>query len=90
MKMYVWDSLKNAVVQETRGRSFEDVVAGIDGGKLIDVLAHPDQHSYPNQKLYIIEIDEYAWVVPCVEKEHEVCLKTVFPSRKYTKQYLKK
>ena len=57
---------------------------------MLDILGHPDQKSYRGQKLYIIELREYAWVVPSIEMEDGVWLKTMFPSRKYAKQYLVK
>ena len=90
MNIFIWDGAKNELLRQTRGVCFEDAVAAIDGGRLLDILEHPDQRAYRGQKLYIIELHEYAWVIPCAEKEDGVWLKTMFPSRKYTRQYLLK
>jgi len=41
------------------------------------------------QKMFIVEINNYAYLVPFVENEKEIFLKTIIPSRKATKEYLK-
>lgn len=56
----------------------------IEAGKILAVEANP---GYPNQKLYILDIDGYAVVVPFIETDEEIFLKTASPSRKHTKQY---
>ena len=38
--------------------------------------------------MWVVEVDDYAYLVPFVESDSEVFLKTVIPSRKATKQYL--
>jgi len=58
-------------------------------GCLLDVLEHPNQEKYKGQKVFVVQIDEYVYLVPFVETEDEVFLKTVIPSRKATKIYLK-
>lgn len=50
---------------------------------------HPNKEKYPNQRMFVVRIDDYAWLVPYVENDAEFFLKTVIPSRKATKQYLK-
>ncbi len=90
MNIFLWDGAKNELLQQTRGVCFEDAVAAMDGGRLLDILEHPDQRTCRGQKPYIIELHEYAWVVPGIEMEDGIWLKTMFPSRKYTKQYLLK
>jgi hypothetical protein len=67
---------------------FEVVSSAIEEGKILDILDHPNQEKYPNQRLFIIEINQYAYVIPFVENEQEVFLKTIIPSRKMTKKYL--
>ena len=49
---------------------------------------HPNNATYPNQRLFIVMIDEYVYLVPYVENDDEIFLKTVIPSRKATRQYL--
>ena len=54
-----------------------------------DVIDHPNQDKYPGQRIFVIEFEEYAYFVPFVENDDEVFLKTIIPSRKATKDYLK-
>lgn len=68
--------------------SFEEVVDAIEEGRLLDVIEHPNKKKHPGQKELVVEIDEYAYVVPFVEDENKVFLKTIFPSRKATRKYL--
>jgi len=58
------------------------------GGKLLDTIQHPNHEKYPNQRIFIVEIDRYVYLVPFVEDDTEFFLKTIIPSRKMTKQYL--
>ena len=85
---YNWNDDKNSLLKKQRGLSFEEIVVAILNNQILDVLEHPDRQKYPNQKLYIVEYQGYAYVVPYVEKEGEIFLKTIYPSRKYTKRYL--
>lgn len=73
---------------ETRGVSFEDVVFYLQQGTLLDDLEHPNPEKYSNQRLFVLEIDEYVYLVPYVENRNEIFLKTIIPSRKATRQYL--
>jgi uncharacterized DUF497 family protein len=89
MKTYTWDADKNNTLQKQRGVSFEKIIAAIENGKLIDILENPGK-KYAGQKLYIVEIDRYVYIVPFIETENELVLITIFPSRKFTTLYLKK
>lgn len=89
MKYYDWNESKNDKLREERDICFEDVVVAISEDKLHDVIAHPNPSKYPNQRFYIIEIQEYIYVVPFVEDEVKIFLKTIYPSRKLTKKYLR-
>lgn len=84
MKYFNWNAEKNEILKQTRGISFEEIVFLIQSGQLLGIEENP---GYPNQKIYIVEVENYAVVVPFVETENEIFLKTAFPSRKYTKQY---
>ena len=88
MKHFSWDNEKNETLKRDRGVSFEAVVFHIERGDLLDILEHPNQQRYPGQRLFIINIAGYAYLVPFVESETEVFLKTVIPSRKATNTYL--
>ncbi|EDP75089.1 BrnT family toxin [Hydrogenivirga sp. 128-5-R1-1] len=83
-----WDEDKNFKLKLERGIGFEDVVIAINEGKILDILEHPNRDRYPSQKLLIVEIGGYAYVVPFEEREGVIRFITIFPSRKMTKQYL--
>lgn len=89
MKYFSWNEEKNELLKEERKISFEDVVFYISQGFLLDVLEHLNQEKYQGQKIFVVQIDNYAYLVPFVENEREIFLKTIIPSRKATKKYLK-
>lgn len=89
-KPFGWNENKNALLKIQRGVSFDDVVAALGSGNLFDNSNHPNPDRYPNQKIYIVEIRDYAYIVPYVEDKEKIFLKTIFPSRKATKKHLKK
>ena len=70
--------------------SFEQVVFCVKNGKLLDIIRHTNQTKYEGQRVYVLEIEGYAYIVPYVENDDVIFLKTIFPSRKYTKMYLRK
>ena len=79
---------KNQQLIEQRGISFESVVSAIEQGDLVDVLEHPNQERYPGQMIYVVEADEYLYLVPFVtEADGTRFLKTIIPSRKATRTY---
>jgi len=88
MQYFKWNPQKNEKLILERGISFERVVFFIENGHLLDVIKHPNQDRYPNQHQFIVEINDYAYLVPFVESEKEIFLKTIIPSRKATKKYL--
>ena len=90
MKYFAWDETKNQKLKADRGIGFEDVVFHIERGDLLDVLEHPNATRYPGQRIFVVRRDEYAYLVPFVEDERLIFLKTIIPSRKATKQYLGK
>ncbi len=83
-----WDEEKNFKLKIERDIGFEDVVIAINEGRILDILEHPSRDRYPNQKLLIVEMNNYAYVVPFEERESAIRFITVFPSRKMTKKYL--
>ena len=82
-----WSEEKNELLKRTRNVCFEDVILGLQSGKLLDIVPHFNPSKYPNQKLLIIIINEYTYYVPFVEDNEKVFLKNIIPSRKYHKQY---
>ena len=88
MKRFNWNSEKNQQLIRERGISFEDVVFFILQGEILDNVRHPNPEKYPEQRIFVISIDEYVHLVPYVESSEEIFLKTIIPSRKATKEYL--
>ncbi|MGE0643610.1 MAG: DUF4258 domain-containing protein [Nitrospira sp.] len=86
---YAFDSDKNARLIRERGISFEQIIALIESGNLIQVLEHHDRQRYPNQLLYEVDVDGYVYVVPVVREHRTLFLKTIYPSRKATRNRTK-
>ena len=89
MICFDWNIEKNDELKEKRNISFEIVVVQIENGNILDILEHPNKEKYANQKVYVIEIDDYAYLVPFVKDGDKIFLKTIIPSRKATKKYLR-
>lgn len=88
MTLFDWSMEKNDWLRRVRGVTFDDVLYHIQAGDLLDVLEHANPGKYPGQRIFVVEIEGYAYLVPFVESEETVFLKTVIPSRKMTKRYL--
>ena len=80
MKETRWNLLKSERLKKTRGVSFEEILQA----RLVAVQKHPKKE---NKKVMLFEYKEYIWVVPFVESEDEIFLKTLYPSRMYTRIY---
>jgi uncharacterized DUF497 family protein len=89
MKYFSWNNEKNERLKAERNISFEEVVFYIERGQLLDIVEHPNQEKYAGQRMFIVNINDYAYLVPFVEAEGEVFLKTIIPSRKATSNYLR-
>jgi uncharacterized DUF497 family protein len=90
MNYFAWDEDKNNLLKETRNISFEEIVLSLSNIKLLEVVEHPNKQKYPGQRIFIVEVSDYAYVVPFVEDEEKYFLKTIYPSREATKKYLNK
>lgn len=90
MKDIRWNQAKNEILQADRDVSFEAVLVAINQGNILEDSIHPNHEKYPNQRLMVVKIRDYAYLVPYVETDTEIFLKTIIPSRKATKQYLSK
>jgi hypothetical protein len=88
MKTFAWNSAKNDLLKAERNTSFEEVVLNIQLGNEVDIFEHPKQERYPGQRISIVVIEKYGYLVPLVENEEEIFLKTIIFSRKATQQYL--
>ncbi|PTR10708.1 ribonuclease toxin BrnT of type II toxin-antitoxin system [Nitrosospira sp. Nsp5] len=90
MKPFRWSPEKNEALTADRGVSFESVVIAIESGGLLDILIHPNQTKYPRQRILVVAVDNYVYLVPFAEEEDYFFLKTIIPSRKATRDYLNK
>ena len=87
MKHINWNTEKSLKLKESRGICFEDVVYYIEKGDILDDYLHPNQKKYQGQRIMVIGINNYAYLVPYIENEEEIFLKTIIPSRKATEIY---
>jgi hypothetical protein len=83
-----WDKKKNVILKTERNISFEQIKEKIMNGEIIDDIQHPNINKYENQRLFVVKINRYIYLVPYVETEKEIFLKTIYPSRKFTKIYI--
>ena len=88
VKIFKWNTEKNEVLARERGITFEEIVKRIESGAKTLEMDHPNKKKYPNQKILIIDVDGYAYLVPCIIDKNDYFLKTIIPSRKATKKYL--
>ena len=88
--VFDWDNDKNEQLKRERGISFEQIVLLILNDRILDILEHPNKMKYSDQKLYVIDVDDYAYVVSFEDRKGVRFLKTIFQARKYTQQYLRR
>jgi len=88
VKHFSWDVEKNERLKAERAISFEEIVFHIERGDVLDILAHPNQDRYGGQRIFVVNVGGCAYLIPFVETENEVVLKTIIPSRKATRKYL--
>lgn len=86
--MIHWDEGKNEWLKEHRGVCFEQVVIILEQDNALEIVNHPNKEKYPDQKIAIVMISDYTYLVPYVEDEEGIFLKTIIPSRKATEKYL--
>lgn len=86
--VYRFSLEKNALLKKERGISFEDVIYCIENDYVLDVVRNKGK-KYAHQRIYIVEINNYAYVVPCVASKEEIFLKTIYPNSAMTKKYIK-
>lgn len=90
MAVFSWDHQKNEKLIRERGLSFEVILKAVQMGGLLDVMEHPNPGKYPGQKVLVVQVHEYAFLVPIEEKEGSARMITIIPSRKATQRYLKR
>jgi len=89
MRIFKWNRQKNLFLKKIRGVSFEQVLYYIENDFVLNIIEHPNQKRYPDQRIYLILMNNYVYLVPFVDQENERFLKTIIPSRKLTKYYLR-
>jgi uncharacterized DUF497 family protein len=90
VKHFSWSAEKNEKLKSERGVSFEDVVFHIERGDLLEILEHPNRARFGHQKIFVVRIADYVYLVPFAEDDEEVFLKTIIPNHKATRKYLGK
>ena len=85
-----YDPEKSANLKADRGIGFDEIIALLETEQLLEIIEHPNKMKYPNQRVFVVNIDGYIHWVPFVQSGPKVFLKTIFPSRKATAQYLKR
>lgn len=88
MKTFQWSNEKDQFLRDERGIGFEEIVVCIENGYLLSIQENPSGN-FDDQKIMIVNVRNYAYVIPYVESDEEIFLKTIFPSRKATKKYLR-
>jgi uncharacterized DUF497 family protein len=89
MNIFRWDNEKNELLKKNKGVCFEQVVLLMERGEVIDTIEHKNQERYPGQKIAVVMIDTYVYLVPYVENNEEIFLKTIIPSRKATNKFVR-
>lgn len=90
MKPFRWAHDKNDLLRHERGVCFEAITAAVETGALLEIVPHPNPAKYPRQKVMVVEVAGYAYLVPFVEEVDHFFLKTIIPSRKATRDFITK
>lgn len=88
MSAFDWNDEKNEMLEHSRGVCFEDVLVCIQNGDVLDVIPHSNNERYPGQRIIVLNLNGYVWLVPYVKSKGVRFLKTIIPSRKATREYL--
>ena len=89
MKPFRWNHEKNEWLKAERNISFEEIVLAIETDGLLDIVVHSNLNKYPRQWMFVVAVEQYAYLVPFVEEADHYFLKTVIPNWKATRDYLK-
>jgi uncharacterized DUF497 family protein len=89
MKIIRWDEEKNGWLKRTRGVCFEQVAVRFEQRMILDIVDNPNWEKYPLQKIAVVEIEGYAYLVPYEQINDEIVLRTIIPSRRATREYLR-
>jgi hypothetical protein len=87
--IFSWSEEKNGILKRGRNISFEEIIIAIQKGDLLEIIPNPS-NNYKEQECFVVSINNYAYIVPYVENDDGIFLKTIYPSRKYTKVFFNK
>ncbi len=90
MKPFRWSPAKNDLLKQEQGVSFEEITVAVEAGGLLEIVLHQNSAKYPRQKIMVVEVAGYAFLVPFVEEEDHFFLNTIIPSRKATRDFIAK
>lgn len=82
---FEWDKNKSRIIKQKHGKSLEEILNYIASGNVIAFMKHFNQEKYPNQRIIIVNIEGYPWVVPCEIRGNKLRLITAYRSRKFKK-----
>ncbi len=80
--IFNWNEEKNRILKEDRNISFEEIIDAISNGNLLDIIINPSSN-HKKQRCFVVGINGYTYLVPYIENEDEIFLKTIIPNRKY-------
>lgn len=89
MKPVRFSEEKDQWLRKERGIGFVEMSESIKKDQMLRVINHPNKKKFPKQKIFLVQLKSYIYVVPFVEESGYIFLKTVYASRKYTKKYMK-
>jgi hypothetical protein len=89
MSIYTYSPEKNLKLVQERNISFDEIIAAIENDQILDIVQHPNQRKYGDQKIFVIYAKEYVYLVPFItDPDGNIFLKTIIPSRKAKQKYL--
>ena len=83
-----WSHEKNEFLKKERNISFEEIALHLSEGRLWKVTEHPNPKKYPNQRVFLVPVNDYIFFVPFIMDGEKFFLKTAFASRQATRDYL--
>lgn len=87
MLKYRWSKTKDKLLCQSRKIGFQQAITEIKSKRIIADIPHHNQKRYPNQRIYIIKLNNYIYAVPYVQNKQEIFLKTIYPNRKLNHKY---
>ncbi len=76
----MWNEDKNRWLKQNRRILFEEIVFSIENNGLLDIYGHANTERYPRQSLFVVQADDYVYIVPFDEEDDYYFLKTIIPN----------